>query len=182
MVRLGQTLMDRVESLQCPTVSVINGVCMGGGLELSMAFDYRIAYQSDKKLIGLPEVKLGLHPGFGGTVRVIQICGVRQGMPIQLTGNPIRPGKARAIGLVDKLTDDDNWRDDAVALLQSRPAKKRAPLLDRIMGLAPLRPLVKKMLLGQVRSKVRADHYPAPYAMIDLWAAEGCVIQYGLRS
>lgn len=182
LVRLGQTLMDRVEALQCPTVSVINGVCMGGGLELSMACDYRISYKSDKKLIGLPEVKLGLHPGFGGTVRVIQICGVRQGMPIQLTGNPVRPSKAKSIGLVDKLTDEDSWRDDAVALINSRPAKQRAPLLDRILGMGLFRPLVKKMLLGQVQGKARKDHYPAPYAMIDIWASDGASSKTGYEA
>ncbi len=173
LVRLGQTLMDRIEGLACPTVCVINGVCMGGGLELAMSCDYRIAFHSDSKLIGLPEVKLGLHPGFGGTVRVNQICGVRAGMPIQLTGNPIRPSKAKAIGLVDALTDNDSWREAATALLKSAPAKRRAPLLDRILAMAPFRPLVRNMLLKQVQGKARREHYPAPYAMIDLWSADG---------
>ncbi len=121
VVQLGQQLMDKVEDLRCPTVAVINGFCLGGGLELAMACDYRIVFAGDKKILGLPEVKLGLHPGFGGTVRAVQICGVRAAMQIMLTGNPIAPGKAKAIGLVDKITSDETWRADATAILNSAP-------------------------------------------------------------
>ena len=173
VVRLGQQLMDKVEGLACPSVAVINGFCLGGGLELAMACDYRIVLEGTSKILGLPEVKLGLHPGFGGTVRAVQICGVRAAMPLMLTGNPIAPGKAKAIGLVDKISDDENWRSDAAAMLVAKPPKQRAPLIDRILGLAPMRPLVRNMLLKQVQGKARKEHYPAPYAMIDIWTAEG---------
>jgi 3-hydroxyacyl-CoA dehydrogenase/enoyl-CoA hydratase/3-hydroxybutyryl-CoA epimerase len=173
VVRLGQQLMDKVEELACPSVAVINGFCLGGGLELAMSCDYRIVLEGTSKILGLPEVKLGLHPGFGGTVRAVQICGVRAAMPLMLTGNPIAPGKAKAIGLVDKISDDENWRSDAAAMLVAKPPKQRAPLLDRILGLAPMRPLVRNMLLKQVQGKARKEHYPAPYAMIDIWTAEG---------
>ena len=179
VVRLGQQLMDKVEGLQCPTVAVINGFCLGGGLELAMACDYRIVLAGDSKILGLPEVKLGLHPGFGGTVRAVQICGVRQAMPIMLTGNPIAPGKAKAIGLVDKISDDDSWRTDAAAILAARPPKQRAPLVDRLLSLSVARPLVRKMLLKQVEGKARREHYPAPYAMIDIWTAEGASVTSG---
>ncbi len=182
LVRLGQQLMDKVAALDCPTVTVINGVCMGGGLELAMACDYRIAYSGDKKILGLPEVKLGLHPGFGGTVRAVRICGVRAGMQLMLTGNPVAPGKARAIGLVDKLTDDESWRGDAVSLINKAPPKQRAPFVDRLLNLSPARPLVRNMLLKQVRSKARKDHYPAPYAMIDLWTSEGASSETGYEA
>ncbi|HNP65140.1 MAG TPA: 3-hydroxyacyl-CoA dehydrogenase NAD-binding domain-containing protein [Woeseiaceae bacterium] len=178
-VRLGQQLMDRIEALECPTVTVVNGVCMGGGLELAMACDYRIAYKGDKKILGLPEVKLGLHPGFGGTVRTVQICGVRAGMSLMLTGNPVTPGKAMAIGLVDRLTSDADWREDAMSLIRSAPAKQRAPLLDRIMNVSFVRPLVRNLLLKQVRGKARKEHYPAPYAMIDIWTKDGASSETG---
>ena len=173
VVRLGQGLMDRVEQLECPTVAVINGFCLGGGLELAMACDYRIAYAGSKKVLGLPEVKLGLHPGFGGTVRAVQISGVRAGMQLMLTGNPIAPKKAKGIGLVDKITNDDDWRSDALAILNSKPPRQKAPLMDRVLGFGVARPFVRKMLLKQVTGKARRDHYPAPYAMIDNWASEG---------
>lgn len=182
LVRLGQQLMDKVEALACPTVAVLNGVCMGGGLELAMACDYRIVYQGEKKILGLPEVKLGLHPGFGGTVRSVQICGVRAAMQLMLTGNPIAAGKASAIGLVDKITNEDNWRDDARKMLERSPTKQSAPFADRIMNLGIVRPSVKKMLIRQVSGKARREHYPAPYAMIDSWSATGASAETGYEA
>lgn len=173
LARLGQQLLDKLEDLGCPTVAVINGVCLGGGFELAMACDYRIIHATDKKIIGLPEVKLGLHPGFGGTVRAIQIAGVRAGMQLILTGNPIAPRKAKAQGLIDKITTEENWRGDASNMIMTKPPKRRAPLIDRILNMAPMRPFVRNMLLKQVRGKARSDHYPAPYSMIDLWTREG---------
>jgi 3-hydroxyacyl-CoA dehydrogenase/enoyl-CoA hydratase/3-hydroxybutyryl-CoA epimerase len=173
VVRLGQRLMDKVANLPFKTVAVINGFCMGGGLELAMAFDYRLVLDTDQKIIGLPEVKLGLHPGFGGTVRAVQICGVRAAMQIMLTGNPVAPGKAKAIGLVDGITSEERWRADATNILAAARPKQRAPLLDRVLNLGPFRPMVRNMLLKQVQSKARKEHYPAPYAMIDIWTSDG---------
>ncbi len=173
VVRLGHQLMDKLENLRCPTVAVINGFCLGGGLELAMACDYRIVHAGDKKIIGLPEVNLGLHPGFGGTVRAIQICGVRAGMQLMLTGKPIAPRKAEAIGMVDEITAEEDWRDSALALLKTSPRRHRAPFLDRLMGISVVRPIVRNMLLKQVQGKARKEHYPAPYAMIDIWASDG---------
>ena len=138
-----------------------------------MMFDYRIGPDSDKKIFGLPEVKLGLHPGFGGTVRAVQLCGVREGMQLMLTGNPINAKKALRIGLIDKIAGEDDWRDAAKKLVATKPALGKAPLMDRILGLAPFRPLIRNMLTKQVSRKARKEHYPAPYAMIDLWAKHG---------
>ncbi|MBT8065961.1 MAG: enoyl-CoA hydratase/isomerase family protein [Gammaproteobacteria bacterium] len=182
LVTQGQQLFNRIEDLKCPSAAVINGVCLGGGLELVMACDYRIALASDKRILGLPEVKLGLHPGFGGTVRAVQICGVRAGMPIMLTGNPINVSKGRRIGLIDEVTTEDGWRDTAVKVLRSGKAKQRAPLLDRILNLKPARSFVRNMLLNQVRGKARKEHYPAPYAMIDIWAAAGASSRTGYEA
>ena len=170
LVSQGQQVFNRIENLQCPTVAVINGVCLGGGLELAMACDYRVALDGDERILGLPEVKLGLHPGFGGTVRAVQICGVRAGMPLMLTGNPITAAKGRKIGLIDKISSDDEWRRAALDLIQARQPKQRAPLVDRLLNLTPARSFVKNMLLKQVRGNARKEHYPAPYAMIDIWA------------
>ncbi len=170
LVRLGQQVMDRLEALQCPTVAAINGFALGGGLELAMACDYRLVLQNKKPILGLPEVQLGIHPGFGGTVRAVQIMGVRAAMPLLLTGKPITASKAIRQRLIDRIAAADNWRQAAKELIASRKPKAHAPLLDRIMNLAPARPFVANMLLKQVRSKARKDHYPAPFAIVDLWA------------
>jgi len=177
--RMAQGLFLRIRHLPCPTVVAVNGVCLGGGLEISMMFDYRIGPDSDKKIFGLPEVKLGLHPGFGGTVRAVQLCGVREGMQIMLTGNPVNAKKALRIGLIDRIAGEDKWRDVAKKLIASKPPQGKAPLLDRILALAPFRPLVRNMLIKQVAGKARKEHYPAPYAMIDLWAKHGASSKTG---
>ena len=182
LIRLGQGIMDRVEALSCPTVAVINGFCLGGGLELAMACDYRLVYRGDKKILGLPEVQLGIHPGFGGTVRAVQLAGVRPAMQLMLTGGSIRPDKARRIGLVDGLTDAENWKKDAETLIRSTPPKQRAPFVERLLGAAPVRPFIRNVLLKQVRRKANKAHYPAPYAIIDLWAKLGASRQTGYEA
>ena len=179
VTRQGQQLFDKIEALNCPTVAAINGIAMGGGLELAMALDYRLALANKKRVLGLPEVKLGLHPGFGGTVRIVQICGVQQGMPIMLTGAPITVDKGRKIGLVDRIATEDNWRQAAKELIAAAKPKRTAPLLDKILNIGLLRPFVKSMLVKQVAGKARKDHYPAPYAMIDLWARYGASSKSG---
>ena len=182
VTRLGQQIFDKIEALGCPTVAAINGFAMGGGLELVMAIDYRVALAGKKRILGLPEVKLGLHPGFGGTVRAVQICGVRPAMQLMLTGNPITVDKARQIGLIDRIVTEDNWRQAARELVASAPPKKRAPLVERLLNFAPIRPLIKRVLIKQVASKARKDHYPAPYKMIDLWARYGASPRTGYEA
>jgi len=173
LIRLGQGVIDRLEALPCPTVAVINGFALGGGLELALACDYRIALDNDKRILGLPEVQLGLHPGFGGTVRAVRIAGVRPAMALMLTGAPINVKKGRSIGLIDRITDEDNWRAAATEQLKSGAPKRQAPFVERLLSSAALRPFIRNVLLKQVARKARKDHYPAPYAMIDLWSRFG---------
>lgn len=170
LIRLGQQVMDRVEALRCPTVAAINGFTLGGGLELAMACDYRLALQNKKPILGLPEVQLGIHPGFGGTVRAVRIMGVRAAMQLMLTGKPITASKAIRQRLIDRIAAPDNWRQAAKELIASQKPKSRAPFLDRIINFSPVRPIVVNMLLKQVKLRARKDHYPAPFAIIDLWA------------
>ncbi len=182
LTRLGQQFFDRIESLPFPTVAAINGFCMGGGLELAMACKYRLGLANEKRILGLPEVKLGLHPGFGGTVRVIQICGVRPGMQIQLTGTPINVDKGRRIGLIDRVATEDNWRQAARELIAANRPKQRAPFVERLLSLPFVRPFIRSVLLKQVAGKARKDHYPAPYAMIELWAKYGASPKTGYEA
>ncbi|MDH3441665.1 MAG: 3-hydroxyacyl-CoA dehydrogenase NAD-binding domain-containing protein [Gammaproteobacteria bacterium] len=173
LIRLGQQLFDRLEALRCPTVAVLNGFALGGGLELAMACTYRIALENPKPVIGLPEVQLGLHPGFGGTVRSVRIAGVRAAMQVMLTGKPIRVDKARAQGFVDRIVSPDNWKQAAREILASGQPKQSAPFLDKLLNLAICRPLVSRTLIRQVAARARKEHYPSPYAMIALWKKYG---------
>lgn len=173
LVRRGQQVLDRLEALPCPTVAVIEGHALGGGLELAMACDYRLAVDTGKRILGLPEVQLGIHPGFGGTVRSVRLCGVRPAMELMLTGNPVDARKAARIGLVDRVVDEGAWRGAARELISTRPARQTAPWQEKLLGFAPLRPLISKVLRKQVAGKARREHYPAPWAIIDLWARHG---------
>jgi 3-hydroxyacyl-CoA dehydrogenase/enoyl-CoA hydratase/3-hydroxybutyryl-CoA epimerase len=180
LIRLGQQVLDRLEALNCPTVAAINGFALGGGLELAMACDYRVALDTDKKILGLPEVQLGIHPGFGGTVRAVQIAGVRPAMQLMLTGKPINVQKGRKLGLVDQI--DNDWRKAAEKLIASTPPKQTAPFVEKLLSLGIVRPFIRTMLVKQVAGKARKEHYPAPYAIIDLWAKHGASVRTGYEA
>src|SRR6201996_4542192 len=89
LIHAGQQVFDRLEALPCPTVAAIHGFALGGGLELALACRYRVALADDKLSLGLPEVLLGIHPGFGGTVRSVRLLGVRAAMNLMLTGRSV---------------------------------------------------------------------------------------------
>jgi len=182
LIRLGQQVFDRLEALRCSTVAVINGFALGGGLELALACDYRLALHSKKPVIGLPEVQLGLHPGFGGTVRAVRLAGVRAAMQIMLTGKPITVEKALRQRLVDRIAAPDNWKQAAREIIAARKPQATAPLTDRLLGLFFLRPFIVRVLKKQVAAKAQKDHYPAPYAIIDLWAQYGASTRSGYEA
>jgi 3-hydroxyacyl-CoA dehydrogenase / enoyl-CoA hydratase / 3-hydroxybutyryl-CoA epimerase len=173
LIHRGQQVLNRLAALPCPSVAALHGFALGGGLELALACRYRVAVGDERLSLGLPEVQLGIHPGFGGTVRSVQVAGVRPAMELMLTGRPVRAAKALRLGLVDALTTEAELRATARALVLRGTPPRRAPLIERLLGAAPLRPLVRRSLTAQVARKAPADHYPAPYAIIDLWARYG---------
>ena len=173
LIRAGQQVLDRLESLPCPTVAAVHGFALGGGLELALACRYRVAVGDERLALGLPEVRLGIHPGFGGTVRAVRLIGVRAAMDLMLTGKPVRADKALRLGLVDRLVGPTGLEEAARAILREAPAPRRAPLGQRMLGWRPVRPLVRRSLNARVAAQVRPEHYPAPYAIIDLWSRYG---------
>jgi len=175
LIRRGQQVFDRLAALPCPSVAAIHGFALGGGLETALACRYRIAVADERLALGLPEVQLGLHPGFGGTVRTVRLVGVRPAMELMLTGRPVRAEKALAIGLVDRLVSEADLRPAARALALAPPAAGRPRLLERLLSTAPVRPFLRGVLIAQVAKRAPRAHYPAPYAIIDLW------VRYGAR-
>lgn len=173
LTRAGQTVLDRIEGLRCPTLAAIHGFALGGGLELALACRYRIAVNDERLSLGLPEVQLGIHPGFGGTVRSVRLLGVRPAMQLMLTGRPVRGPQALAIGLIDRLVPAGELESAARECVLHPPPRRRAPLLERALNLAPARTFVRSLLIKQVAAKAPREHYPAPYALIDLWARHG---------
>jgi len=166
-------VFDRLEALPCPTVAAIHGFALGGGLETALACRYRVAVADERLALGLPEVQLGLHPGFGGTVRSVRLLGVRPAMQLMLTGKPLRAKKALQLGLVDRLVSEPELRAAAREFVLKAPPPRRAPLSERLLSTRIARPFVKGALIAEVAQRAPRAHYPAPYAIIDLWARHG---------
>ncbi len=169
LIRSGQQVLERLERLPCPTVAMINGFALGGGLELALACRYRVALDDPKTQLGLPEVKLGIHPGFGGTVRSIRLVGVLPAMDMMLTGRGLRARAAKKIGLVDMAVPERHLERAARKLALKPPAVKRAPQWQQWLSNKLMRGIVAGQLEKQVARKAKRRHYPAPYAIIDLW-------------
>ena len=182
LIQSGQEVLNRLEALRCPTVAAIHGFALGGGLELALACRYRVAVNDERVSLGLPEVQLGIHPGFGGTVRSVRLVGVRPAMEMMLTGKPLRAEKALRIGLVDKLVSAEQLRSAAKEIALNPPTPYAAPFSERVLSWPIVRGFVKGKLEAQVASKARREHYPAPYAMIDLWARGGNSYEAEARS
>lgn len=173
LIRRGQLVVERLEKLPFPTVAAIHGFALGGGLELALACRYRVAADDPRTSLGLPEVKLGIHPGFGGTVRSVRAMGVFAAMDIMLTGRFLNARKARNTGLVDRLAPADSLREEALKLALKAPPVRRPSLGLRLANLAPARWIIASQMEKRVAKKARKAHYPAPYAIIDLWRRYG---------
>ncbi|MGY6630873.1 MAG: 3-hydroxyacyl-CoA dehydrogenase NAD-binding domain-containing protein [Wenzhouxiangella sp.] len=167
-------LFQRIEDLKFPTVVAFEGYCLGGGLELSLCFDWRIALDADHTRIGFPEVNLGIYPGFGGSGRSIAAIGPLNAMQIMLTGKMLRARPARSLGLVNQLVDQHGslrWAARA-AVLKGKRAPKPG-LKARLLNTGPARRFLAKQMRKQVAGKARPEHYPAPYELIDAFEAAG---------
>ena len=172
-IRFGQQVFDKIENLKIPTVALISGFCMGGGTELALACRYRIASDTDDTMIGLPEVKLGIHPGWGGTVRLPLLIGAAKAMDIILSGRSLSARAAKKMGVVDAVLSPKYLLTAARDYIIRKPARHRASTLEKLTNSFIARPLLAKILRKQVAAKARPDHYPAPFAVINNWARQG---------
>jgi 3-hydroxyacyl-CoA dehydrogenase/enoyl-CoA hydratase/3-hydroxybutyryl-CoA epimerase len=182
LIRRGQLVFDRLESLPCPTVAAIHGFALGGGLELALACRYRVAVGDERLSLGLPEVQLGIHPGFGGTVRTVRLIGMKAAMDMMLTGRPVRADKALRLGLVDKVVTAAELESGARELINKQPPTHRPPFAEAVLSWPIVRSFVKGTLLAQVAGKAKREHYPAPYAIVDLWVEHGARGQQAYES
>jgi 3-hydroxyacyl-CoA dehydrogenase/enoyl-CoA hydratase/3-hydroxybutyryl-CoA epimerase len=174
VVRQTLELFDRIDRLPVTVVAAIHGYCLGGGLELALACDWRIADREEATRLGFPEVKLGMFPGLNGTVRSIELAGPTDAMTAMLTGRMLRPTVARAIGLVDQLVPTHhNLRWAARKAVLQKRRSKGAPWWKRLMLKQPVRSLLAKQMRAKTAEKVREEHYPAPFRLIDLFEKFG---------
>ena len=164
-------VVDRLEALKVPSVAVIHGFCLGGGLEVALACNTRIAI--DNARFGFPEVMLGLHPGLGGTARFTHLVSPLEAMTMMLTGKTIDARKAKSLGLADAVTQERHVRNAVKDAIFGRLRPHRQGLLARAMNLGPVRGLLANRMRGEAAKTAPKDHYPAPYALIDLWEKHG---------
>jgi 3-hydroxyacyl-CoA dehydrogenase / enoyl-CoA hydratase / 3-hydroxybutyryl-CoA epimerase len=171
--KLGQRLCQQVADLHCPTVAALNGFTLGGGLELALACDYRVAIDSYDRCIGLPEVQLGIHPGWGGTVRAVELLGAPIALDLMLTGRSLSPVEAERIGLVDRLAVSESLEQVAVKILADGSRPTHAGFLLKLLNNPLVRPWLARSICSRVRRRADPAHYPAPFAIIDLWRQHG---------
>ncbi|MBA2078256.1 3-hydroxyacyl-CoA dehydrogenase NAD-binding domain-containing protein [Rhodanobacter sp. PCA2] len=178
----GQQVYEALARLPCPTVAAVHGACMGGGTELILACGQRIAADDERTRIALPEVMLGIHPGWGGTARLPRLIGAPEALPLMLTGRALSAKRALALGVVDRVAPADELLAEARALLrrpQPRPFARRAKAW--LTNCWPARQILAPMVMKQTAAKVRKEHYPAPFALIDVWQRGGGDIRQRLK-
>jgi len=162
-------VFNKLEAFKCPTIAMIHGFCLGGGLELAMACRYRIADTDPKTRLGFPEVKLGIHPGFGGSARAIRAIGALSAMDIMLSGRSLNTRAARKIGLIDFAVAKRHFINAARSIINRPPTKKPLAAWKKALSFRQIRPLIAKILIRKVAARASRAHYPAPYALIELW-------------
>lgn len=178
--RKGQSVMGKIESLAFPTVAAIHGPCLGGGLELALACSHRVISNDPRTVLGLPEVKIGILPGFGGTQRLPRLIGLANSLEMILPGKSVHPKKAKKFGLADEITYQETLLDVAMqvanqAIGKPRPTGIRAkrPFLIRLLESNSLtRALVYRTARKSVLDETRGN-YPAPLAALE-------AVRYGL--
>lgn len=172
----GQKIFNLLEDLKIPTLAAVEGPCMGGGTELILSCRYRVASDHEKTVIGLPEVKLGLLPGWGGTYRLPKLVGLMAGTDMILTGKGIRADKALKMGLVDAVIPSAIFTEKSLEFAQGLargekiPGKKfrQVPLAEKILTENFIgRKIFFKKAQEQV-DKSTGGHYPSPYKSLDL--------------
>jgi 3-hydroxyacyl-CoA dehydrogenase/enoyl-CoA hydratase/3-hydroxybutyryl-CoA epimerase len=178
----GQQVFQNLARLPVPTVAAIHGACMGGGTELALACRMRVAASAPETRIALPEVQLGIHPGWGGTARLPRLIGAPQALAMMLTGRALSAERARSDGLVDRLALPGKLLDVARELALhpvSHPFGQRALawLTNTWLARQILAPVMRK----QTAAKVSPQHYPAPFALIEVWRRGGGNIRQRLR-
>lgn len=172
-LRLGQRVFNKIEAIEVPTVAMINGFCMGGGCELALACDYRVALDEDKTKIGLPEVKLGIYPSWGGSVRLTRLIGAVKAMGIILAGSAVRANVAKKLGFVDDAVPMRHLKTAAKWMILRHVKKHRPSFMEQLTNFVLVRPFLAKLFYKQLNKKINKRHYPAPYVVVKNWVKEG---------
>ncbi|HEY2817449.1 MAG TPA: enoyl-CoA hydratase-related protein, partial [Casimicrobiaceae bacterium] len=169
LVQRGWDTFMRVANVRFPTLALIKGFCLGGGLELSLACRYRVVVDEPGTRLGLPEVLLGIVPGWGGVRRLPRVIGAPAALDMLLTGKTVDARRAKKLGLADECVPVRIMENTARGMLAKLPPPRALPFPLSLT----LNPLARRVIASQARKQVakraRRDHYPAPYVILDLF-------------
>jgi len=172
LIRQAQIVLDKFEALSVPTVAMISGFCLGGGCELALACRYRVADEHPSTKIGLPEVKLGIHPGWGGTVRLPRLIGPMKAMNIMLPGRALLARNAARMGMVDVAVPKRQLERAARYYILQKPKPYVMKWYECLSNVAFVRPWLAKIFYKKLSAKVDRHHYPAPFAIVKGWVRD----------
>ncbi len=170
LVTRGWSLFNRLAATPYPTLALIQGHCLGGGLELSLACRYRLVVDQPETSLALPEVMLGIFPGWGGMLRLPALIGAPAALDMMLTGRPVNARKAYKLGLADGIVAPRLMRRAAAMLVRSGKPRRRAKGLPALLNHSLLRPLVQRQTLKSIDKRDPHHHYPAPRTILEIWA------------
>lgn len=173
LIRQGQLVFDKLAALTKPTVAMIDGFCLGGGLELALACRFRVAKDDRNTKIGLPEVLLGIHPGWGGTIRLPLLIGAPKAMQLILTGRIISAKEAAKLGVIDAAVPERVLEKAAIYYATQHPAPHKPNFIEAFTNHGFVRPFLARTFRTKLKAKIQEDHYPAPYAVIRNWEEYG---------
>ncbi|HZQ62521.1 MAG TPA: 3-hydroxyacyl-CoA dehydrogenase NAD-binding domain-containing protein, partial [Casimicrobiaceae bacterium] len=169
LVRRGWDTLERLARVPYPTVALIKGFCLGGGLELALACRYRIVVDDPSTRLGLPEVMLGIVPGWGGIKRLPKLIGAPAALDMMLTGRTVDARRAKRLGLADESVPARIMENAARGVLRVQPPPRRLPFPLSLT----LNPVARRIIAAkaekQVERRARREHYPAPYVLLDVW-------------
>ncbi|MET0732930.1 MAG: enoyl-CoA hydratase-related protein, partial [Casimicrobiaceae bacterium] len=169
IVRRGWDTFERLSRVAYPTLALIKGFCLGGGLELALACRYRVVIDEPGTRLGLPEVMLGIVPGWGGIKRLPRLVGAPAALDLLLTGKTVDARRAKRMGMADECVPVRIMENTARGVLRARPAPRTLRFPLSLTLLPPVRRFIAKQAAKQVAKRARRDHYPAPYAILDLF-------------
>ena len=169
LVKHGWDSFERLAAVRYPTLALVRGFCLGGGLELALACRYRVVVDEPGTRLGLPEVMLGIVPGWGGIKRLPKLAGAPAALDLMLTGRTIDARRAKKLGIADECVPARVMENTARGVLRALPPPRSLPFPLSLT----LNPLARRYIAAQARKQVarraRREHYPAPYAILDLW-------------
>lgn len=172
-IHYGVSVLNKIEALSIPTVAMISGFCLGGGLELALACTYRIADDDPKTKLGLPEVLLGIHPGWGGTLRLPRLIGAPAALDLILTGRAVSASAAKKMGFVDEVVPKRHIERAAQQMIIESPAPHKPTFSQQSTNSMLVRPLIAHLTRKKLNHKIKEKFYPAPFAVVNNWERFG---------